>query len=738
MSMKEKAIKLTKDGFYVFPIRPNSKLPAIKDFPSKATRFLPKIMEWWDENPSYNIGISTSDFAGGGALIVIDVDNKGEKKGDDEVFKLELEGKEFPSTLEQRTPTGGRHFIYSVKEPLKQGTKVFGTTSIDTRSKGGYIVGAGSVLDGCSYVSDGRPVAPAPEWIIEECGKRKVKDPLAPKAVEGVDPQRAKLRAIEYLFDAPRSVEGQGGDETAFKVACRVKDCGVDEHTAFILMSGQWNDECDPCWSFEDLRKKIANAYAYGLEPIGSSALEAQFPPLEPNSAEPETTGPLEEEKDHPFHELNKAYAYIGGSRGIVIHETRDPKGAFHLEHIPVPIFHQNLAADTMIYSGKTVPVSKEWIRDPRRRSYQGFCFRPGSTDTPRFYNLWRGFSVDPATDTQPSASFQYRALELFLEHALVNVCGGDEDLNKWLIGYFAHLVQRPGEKPLTAIVFRGKKGVGKNALIERVGYLLGKHFAVVSNRRYLTGQFNSILEDKLLLTLDEAFWSGDKAAEGVLKDLITGSHHMIERKGLEPYTVDNCLRLAILGNEDWLVPATEDERRFAVFTVGEGRKQDHKFFKDMRVGMEKGGYALLLRYLLDFDLSTVDVDRAPSTAGLVDQKIQTLDPLGQWWRESLIEGRLMGSDFAEGWSNTVPKKGIRDAYQRFAAERKMSGWNSSVVSESHFSRSLKKFSPSLLFGRNRLEGSLTPTYSFSDLDVVREEWKSYCGELIKNEDEIL
>jgi hypothetical protein len=47
------------------------------------------------------------------------------------------------------------------------------------------------------------------------------------------------------------------------------------------------------------------------------------------------------------------------------------------------------------------------------------------------------------------------------------------------------------------------------------------------------------------MFALDEAFWSGDKQAEGTLKDLITGRDHVIEHKGKEPYTVANKTRVA-------------------------------------------------------------------------------------------------------------------------------------------------------------------------------------------------
>ena len=69
-----------------------------------------------------------------------------------------------------------------------------------------------------------------------------------------------------------------------------------------------------------------------------------------------------------------------------------------------------------------------------------------------------------------------------------------------------------------------------------------------------------------MLFQFEEAFWAGDKQAEGKLKLLITSKLHMIERKGYEPYMVGNYARIYITSNNDWVVPATVDERRFAIF----------------------------------------------------------------------------------------------------------------------------------------------------------------------------
>jgi hypothetical protein len=719
MTFLEKVVKLAKAGFHLFPLIPNSKNPALPNFPVAATRDLKVIRQlFWDpvlDLPQpFNFGISTTHFGSNESLLVVDVDVKKEKKGDENLLKLELEGYEFPKTFTNRTPTGGAHLVYRVASPVRQGTNVF-ADGLDVRSKGGYIVGPFSRIQNAFYEADWNEIVPAPSWMIEWCGRPKSKQ-LVLLDLMSVNGKRAVERAIYYLEnEAPISVKGQGGDQTAYRVAARLKDLGLKPEQCLDLMLDHWNDRCPPGWSPDRLKDKIDHAFQYGTEPRGVAAPELQF----------ETVAV--EESVHPFKKLNQEFAFVlAGGGSHILWETIGPKGEFKLEHVGVPAFHQKWAASTMtLADGKTKSLSELWMRSPERRSYDGICFMPGLESPPRFYNLWRGFSVKP-TDPSESISYDMKAsVDAFLSHLHTNVCHGDQKLARWLTGYFAHIVQKPWEKPLVALVFKGNKGVGKNALIDRIGSLLGSHYLLTSNRRFLTGNFNAHLENLLLFALDEAFWSGDKQAEGTLKDLITGKTHFIEHKGREPYTVENCTRICIIGNEEWLVPASQDERRYAVFDVGEGRKQDRSFFQLMRERMEAGGSRYLLRHLLDFDLRGVDVNAAPSTAALHDQKISSLLPFHQWWLDCLTQSRLVGSDF-NGWPLEVEKERLRQAFSRYTKERQI---RSRIPEDRTLGKLLKTCAPTVDgSAKRRTDGELINLYRLPDLEQARLQWSEFIG----------
>jgi len=201
-------------------------------------------------------------------------------------------------------------------------------------------------------------------------------------------------------------------------------------------------------------------------------------------------------------------------------------------------------------------PIANRWLRDPKRRQYRGMVFEPGEdAEAGPAYNLWQGFTVapDPRGDASP-----------FLEHLWANVCREREELFDYLLAWFAHMVQRPRERIGTAVAIRGGQGTGKTL----TGRIVG---ALVDDPRYLMGQFNAHLAQTLLLQADEAFWSGDKAGVGHLKGLITSDVQMIEHKGVDPVRVRNYVRLLVTSNEDWVVPAGPDERRWLVIDAGSG-----------------------------------------------------------------------------------------------------------------------------------------------------------------------
>jgi len=118
-----------------------------------------------------------------------------------------------------------------------------------------------------------------------------------------------------------------------------------------------------------------------------------------------------------------------------------------------------------------------------------------------------------------------------------------------------ARTVQFPADQGEVAVVMRGGRGVGKGILGHALRKLFGQHGMYISKSKHLVGAFNAHLRDCALLFADEAFFAGDKSAEGTLKSLITEEILIIEPKGQNVILSKNHLHVVMASNEDWVVP---------------------------------------------------------------------------------------------------------------------------------------------------------------------------------------
>jgi hypothetical protein len=307
--------------------------------------------------------------------------------------------------------------------------------------------------------------------------------------------------------------------------------------------------------------------------------------------------------------------------------------------------------------------VGAYWLGHPKRRGFEGIEFEPGGGGRDGYYNLWQGFAVKRKEGD----------CSKFLAHVKDNAARGDEATFLWIIGWWAQIFQQPTVKMETSLGFRGQQGTGKTKIGQVMGSLIGEdHYSLVSNPRYITGQFNSHMASLLVLHADEAFWAGDKKSEGTLKDLVTGLHHMLEFKGIDQIRVKNYIRLFITGNQNWLIPAGFKERRFAIFDMGEDHIQDHAYFAAIDQEMNDGGREALLHYLMNFDLTQVDLRKIPKTAALLDQQIESMTPEQAWWMETLMRGTL--PELAKGGE---PRTSSKEAiYRRYVRHAKLQGAN--------------------------------------------------------------
>jgi hypothetical protein len=381
---------------------------------------------------------------------------------------------------------------------------------------------------------------------------------------------------------------------------------------------------------------------------------------------------------------LNKRHAVVmEGGRTIVITEELDPAlGRIVLRRSSfsdIRNFYRNELVN--IGSGDKVelrPAGEYWLGHRMRRQFDGVTFQPG-VETPRYFNLWRGFSCSAAPGDW----------SLMRAHIKSVICRGSEDLFQWLLAWMAAAVQLLDRAAEICVVLRGSQGSGKGIVARSFGSLFGQHFVHVSNLRHLVGNFNAHLHDAVFLFADEISWIGDRQGEGVLKMLVTEPFIPIERKGRDLVTVKNHLHIMVASNHDWVVPAGFDDRRFLVLDLSDEHAQDAGYFGAILDQLEAGGRAAMLHDLLRHDLSGVDLRRAPLTEALQEQKRLSMTPQQRWWLDKLTDGRLL--PFHDDWQSEV----ICEALQADYAETLKNLGVRSGATPTELGIGLKKLAPS-------------------------------------------
>jgi len=404
--------------------------------------------------------------------------------------------------------------------------------------------------------------------------------------------------------------------------------------------------------------------------------------------------------------ELNYKHAVVMvQGKCLILNEVEDPCLGHKTITLSSPADFRNCYLNrTVKVKKKPVNLAKYWLQHPDRRQYEGLVFAPGK-NVPGYYNLWKGFGVEPRPGN----------CDLYLTHLLENIACQDTEIYWYLIHWMAHTVQHPDQRVGVSIALRGKQGTGKGIAWKYFGNLFGPHFVHLANSRHLVGNFNAHLNQAIVVFADEAFWAGDKASEGTLKSMVTEETLPIEFKGKDLFFVKNHIHLLIASNNDWIIPAGLEERRFLTIDVGEDHIQDHAYFKAITDQMEHGGREALLHHLMDVDLTGVNLREFPQTDALMENKLLTMSPAGKFWYEKLVAGSL--EEHLDKWTGWVIRDNLHEEFVKQAGKSGQS--RRSTVTE--LGMALKRLVPGLQSRARTIDGKRIAVWEFPDLQTCRK-----------------
>jgi hypothetical protein len=342
------------------------------------------------------------------------------------------------------------------------------------------------------------------------------------------------------------------------------------------------------------------------------------------------------EQIDEMLSRMNREHAVVSiGGKVRFLHRTRDDQDRPTMRFLgsdDITTLYQHIGV-RRTDDKRPITAIEAWKSWKQRKYYAGVGMYPGEAKVPSGYlNLWQGFAIEPKAGDW----------SLFREHLHKCVCGGDDVEFAFLMDWLSHAVQKPHEKPGSAIVLKSEaKGSGKSMLIKFMRDIFGAHAMGVSKADHVTGNFNAHLQRTIILGVEEAVWAGNKSAEGAIKSLITEPFITIEQKGLDAIEAVNYTRLIFTSNEHWVIPVGTTERRFLVLQVENPRANDPKYFGPIWEQMDhEGGTAAMLHELMERRIKS-DLFNPPQTDALVQQRAASLNSVQQWLRRIARDGEL-------------------------------------------------------------------------------------------------
>ena len=253
------ALRYAELGYPVFPSVPGEKDPLCAHGVHDATTDTEQIEEWWSARPNANIGLSAA------GLLVVDVEAKSTWLADDPEKLAELATA--PLSL---TANGGRQYLFR-RPPGKQwrnSVKLL-DAQVDTRTDGGYIVVAPSVLAGRKayrwapgMALEDRPekLPEPPAWLAAELDRLATGSPTSSRDAAGT-------------ADANPIPSGQR-NATLARLAGTMRRVGMSHDEIATALRQVNQDRCVPPLANGEVERITASVTRYAPDEVATALAE--------------------------------------------------------------------------------------------------------------------------------------------------------------------------------------------------------------------------------------------------------------------------------------------------------------------------------------------------------------------------------------------------------------------------------------------------------------------------------
>ena len=356
------------------------------------------------------------------------------------------------------------------------------------------------------------------------------------------------------------------------------------------------------------------------------------------------------------YQEFEEQFAIWTG-KGSIISMDAINRGDVDSSLMSKDQFFNSFMHKSCVFAGKSVLMASLLYSSKTVQRLNGFEFFPGdnkrivSEGNMRKVNLWTGFAVEPCDDVVEDDE-----VKLFTDYVYDIVCSKDRKRYEWVLAWVADILQNPAEKPGTVLVLVGKQGSGKSFLGEGVlGPIIGNnHYVSPTQVNRITSRFNRMFGYKVLIQLDEAMNSNQRAVADFMKGLITGKTFEFEPKGLELVEHTACHRiLATSNHERNAVPLDggEEDRRYTILKVRPDKKRDVEYWEKMHkwFGSEEN-LAKVHRWLLQHDYDKKLIRYSLNTTEKSETAMSSMTAYDRWLLSMLERNHPLSAKIHQRW----------------------------------------------------------------------------------------
>jgi energy-coupling factor transporter ATP-binding protein EcfA2 len=217
-----------------------------------------------------------------------------------------------------------------------------------------------------------------------------------------------------------------------------------------------------------------------------------------------------------------------------------------------------------------------KWYLDPNKRSYRkvDYIFPP-MVCPDDVYNFWNGFEIEKYSGETKPCDAILNLIEI--------LCNREDETYNYVLDWLANIVQEPGLKPGTAILFKSSQGAGKGTLVTIMRKILGDKLGETSHpQNDVFGSHGNVHIGKLLTSMDEIRMKDTRGDLGRLKNLITSSHVIYNEKNVRQREVANNTRFMFSTNETIPISIDADDRRYCIVKSSDELCKNPDYWNDL------------------------------------------------------------------------------------------------------------------------------------------------------------